>query len=245
MTSPPLTGRSEAPRLPARAPRDDRAEVLRLLRDNTEHFRRTTEEVFRDFVRTAAISLRNRCDAHGAQEREAEYLRIAQTYGHDGMMNFSRALGATALGLTARPCDFLGEIFMEMGAGNRSAGQFFTPHDMSALAAAAGLDGATSIVAAQGFVTVLDPTCGSGSLLVAAVQHLAGLGLDPATQLHLTGQDVSETAVHMAYIHLTLLGAPAVIVQGDTLAGGDVDRWPTAAHLSGGWDAKLAAHSVI
>lgn len=237
----PGTG-SRKTRSTVNKPADHRAEVLRLLRANTENFRRNIDDVFRDFVRAGAIALRNRCDRHGSDQREAEYLRIAEAYGSDGMMRFSWALGATALGLAARRCDFLGEIFMDLGAGNRHAGQFFTPYDMSSLTAAATLGNVAEAVEKQGFVTVLDPACGSGSLLLAAAHHCADQGLDPSANVHLTGQDLSETAVHMAYIHLTFLGVPAVVVHGDTLSGEIVDRWPTAAHLAGGWEARLAAH---
>jgi hypothetical protein len=43
----------------------------------------------------------------------------------------------------------------------------------------------------------------------------------------------------MAYIQLSLLGVPAVVVVGDTLRLEERARWYTPAHVVGGWTMKL------
>jgi hypothetical protein len=52
-------------------------------------------------------------------------------------------------------------------------------------------------------------------------------------------QDVDIKAVHMAYVQLSLLGIPAVIIHGNSLTVEELSRWYTPMHFVGGWDWKL------
>lgn len=76
--------------------------------------------------------------------------------------------------------------------------------------------------------------------------ELAALALsnacDPNQQrLHVTAIDVDQTAAHMAYIQLTLLHIPAIVVRGNALWPDNTrSTWVTLAHVMGGWDRKLA-----
>jgi hypothetical protein len=58
-----------------------------------------------------------------------------------------------------------------------------------------------------------------------------------------TAIDIDLLAVHMAYVHCTLLHIPALIVHGDTLRAQTYSIWRTFAHVMGFWDAKLARDS--
>jgi hypothetical protein len=65
-------------------------------------------------------------------------------------------------------------------------------------------------------------------------------GINYQQQLHVTAIDLDLLAVHMAYVHCTLLHIPAIIVHGDTLRAKTYSVWRTFAHVMGFWDAKLA-----
>lgn len=45
----------------------------------------------------------------------------------------------------------------------------------------------------------------------------------------------------MAYVQLSLLHIPAVVIHGNTLALEERSHWLTPAHIMGGWEWKLAA----
>ena len=64
-------------------------------------------------------------------------------------------------------------------------------------------------------------------------------GFNPQTQLHVTAEDIAPQAVHMAYIHLSLLHVPAVVHRRNTLTLETFDTWRTPAHILGGWSWKF------
>jgi hypothetical protein len=64
-------------------------------------------------------------------------------------------------------------------------------------------------------------------------------GLNYQQQLHMTGIDIDERAVHMAYTQLSLLHILAAVYVGNTLTVEMQDVWYTSAHIMGGWNFKL------
>lgn len=87
----------------------------------------------------------------------------------------------------------------------------------------------------EGYYTLNDPTCGSGSLLLASVDCLVRRGVNPSEQLVIQASDLDITCVQMTYIQLSLYGVPAVIIRGDVLTLQEYDRWYTSAYLLGKW----------
>ncbi|MDN5753698.1 MAG: hypothetical protein L0H15_10540 [Nitrosospira sp.] len=70
--------------------------------------------------------------------------------------------------------------------------------------------------------------------------ELAALSFSNAVQaMHATCIDIDATAVHMAYVQLTLLHIPAIAVHGNALPMEQWGYWLTPAHVLGFWDAKL------
>lgn len=96
--------------------------------------------------------------------------------------------------------DFLGPLYCElMSTGGRAAkGAFYTPMGVStALARMTG--------PREEGVSILDPCCGSGGMLVAAGQVMREQGLDPTTCLWV-GNDIDPVAVALAAVNLTARG---------------------------------------
>lgn len=52
-------------------------------------------------------------------------------------------------------------------------------------------------------------------------------------------QDIDSRGVHMAYLQLSLLHIPAVVILGNTLLVEERERWHTPAHILGLWQQKL------
>lgn len=67
-------------------------------------------------------------------------------------------------------------------------------------------------------VTIDEPSCGSGGMVVATAQVLQKRGINYQKTLDVVCQDLDWSAVYMCYVQLSLLGIKAIVVQGDTLA---------------------------
>lgn len=211
-----------------------------LLEANTAGGHRRVADVFRDFCELAAISLRNRVDPCEHDTREQRYLKIASGYSDAELDRFSETLALLTLELGKNPSDVLGHLYMTLDLGNDRTGQFFTPYHISVTIAQMSLNDASAQLATKPFITLNEPACGSGGMVIAAAQVLRQQGINYQQKLHVTAQDIDITAVHMSYIQLSLLGVPAVVIHGSTLATTAFDRWPTPAHVLDTWSLRLA-----
>ena len=197
-------------------------------------------EVFRDWMECCAISISNTCDLEQQETREAVYMGHAGRYGKENMVCFAQALAKVIEAFEGPEDDVLGKIFMGLEFGEKQKGQFFTPYHVSRLMAGITLeDGELArIVAEKGFVTLSEPACGSGGMVVAYAAAMRAAGLNPQQQLHVTGVDVDLTAIHMAYVQISLLGIPAVLLHGNTLSLETRSTWRTPFHMLYGWEWK-------
>lgn len=93
-------------------------------------------DVWRDFVIMFACAISNPLDKFHYKDREERYLSIIHKYSKDEQMIFPKLAAYTTMALDANPeQDFLGKMFMDLGLGNNSAGQFFTPYSVCQLMA--------------------------------------------------------------------------------------------------------------
>ena len=71
------------------------------------------------------------------------------------------------------PHDVLGDIFHELELHNERKGQFFTPFPICQMMAKMTLgENAQDIITKKGFVTLSEPACGTGAMIIAATQEL-------------------------------------------------------------------------
>lgn len=215
-----------------------RKDLVRLLRENAHA--RHMWEVWRDFVEMAALAVSNSVDVEQRAAREERYLAIAGRYTREQLDRFGSALGALTCALEEEPTDVLGATYMELEISNSDAGQFFTPMSLCRVMAGVQVDDELKAkIAERGFVTALDPAVGAGATLIAFALELRDAGINYQQHLHVVGQDIDAGAAHMAYVQLSLLGVPGVIVVGDTLRLETRSRWYTPIHVLGGWSQRL------
>jgi len=197
-------------------------------------------DLFRDFCELSALSLVNAVDRRQTlwQQREERYLNIVKRYTPVEIDKFCQMLAFVIEGLELERSDFMGEVFAEMEQHNSHRGQFFTPYDVSRVLARITIADKVREIDNTGFVTLQEPSMGSGGMVVAFSEELRKAGYNPQTQMHVVGVDVDSRAVHMAYIQLTLLHIPAVIYVGNTLTMEMREEWKTPAHIMGGWDYR-------
>jgi type I restriction-modification system DNA methylase subunit len=113
--------------------------------------------------------------------------------------------------------DYLGELYMKSETSNSKAGQFFTPFHVSQLLAQLQQAAALQAQHDEEIITLNDPTCGSGGLLIAVIEMLAKQGVNTAKDVLIECSDIDERCVNMAYVQLSLLGVPARVIHQDVL----------------------------
>lgn len=199
-------------------------------------------QVFSDFVEMSAISISNAVDLAQFAGREARYMQLAGKYTSEELGLFPKMLGELVMELDAGAKDVLGDVFMEMDLSSKWHGQFFTPYHLcQAMTGVLVDDDMRDLITARGFIRANEPACGGGAMIIALAEEMRQNGLNYQKCLHVVAQDLDIKAVHMAYVQLSLLHVPAVIIHGNTLSLEERSRWYTPAHVLGGWNQKLAA----
>jgi len=194
-------------------------------------------EVWRDFVTMAACALYNGLQKD--QVREDEYLEIIGRYKSEDQKAFSQLLGDLIIMLEEAPRDVLGPLYMELEIANKDAGQFFTPPELSEMMARMTFSDQLSKLDSQPFITMQEPACGAGGMVLALVKMLIKAGHNPADKLWVQCIDVDRLAALMCYIQLALWHVPAEVVVGNTLSLELREVWHTPAHHLGFWANKL------
>ena len=122
--------------------------------------------------------------------------------------------------------DWLGQVAGLLAVLNGGKGQFFTPPEVARLLArlvshdkAPSGEKIRAVVRRDGCYRVMDPTAGSGSLLLAFAERVRDAGLDPTLTLYVEATDIDEAAARMAYVQLSIRDVPGKVICGDCLTG--------------------------
>ncbi|ACA31453.1 SAM-dependent DNA methyltransferase [Histophilus somni] len=202
------------------------------------HYRRS--EVFYDFITLSALDMYLVTYRDQAEPNLRERFAHAKArYSDSEFTQLAELLAVTVNALTQKRYDFLGSVFMNLNLGDGYRGQYFTPSHIADLMAKVTLQDCDRIISQQGFVTLSEPTCGSGVMVIGCVNAMFDAKYNPQQQLWVHCQDVDFTAAMMCYIQLSLLHIPACIVVGDTLLNETKIQMYTLAHLMGNWSHKL------
>ena len=184
-------------------------------------------KIFDDFLVMTACMLSNLGDPVHYEEREKLYMQFAGQYKPKELDIFARMIAEIINGLEENPDqDFLGEMYMALDFGSSAAGQFFTPYSVCQCTAAivSDFDTLKAKIADQGFVSVTDPACGAGALLMAFANQCKAQGINYQTQCLFVAQDIDFTVGCMCYIALSFMGCAGYVVIGDTLCNPNVTR---------------------
>lgn len=212
---------------------------------NALEYRHDRYTLFSDWIEAAAISLSNAIDLRQRDVREARYMEIIGRYDRDVIDTFPRIFAELTMAMEDEPADMLGRVFGELELCNAARGQFFTPYTVCRLMAEVMLgDEMNAIIEREGFVTVNEPACGAGAMVIACAEAMRGAGINYQRHMHVTAIDIDPRAIHMAYIQFSLLHIPAVVILGNSLALETREQWFTPAHILGGWGPRLAARAA-
>ena len=214
----------------------DIADILGMIHDR-DHY-----TVIRDFFELSAISIRNNFDFGPEHANfEKRYKEIAQGYKKEYLEGFAKALGLlgekirSAVEGNAPFADWAGELYMDSGTSNGNMGQFFTPYHVSKLMAECIFDKeklkAEISEDPDRVITIAEPTCGAGGLIVASIDALNEAGVNYSWNAFVDCGDIDQRCVHMTYVTLSLLGVPAFVRLGDALMMEYRQNWFTPAYL--------------
>ena len=176
-------------------------------------------DIWQDFIIMSAIAIANTMGGPQVKAREEIYRSRAEKYSAKELEVFADMLFEVVAELERdQEQDFLGELFMALGLGNEWKGQFFTPYDICRAMSAItyGPDMAARIEK-QGWISVSDPACGAGALLIAFANECQRQHINYQTSVLFVAQDIDFLAGCMCYIQLSLLGCPGYVVIDDSI----------------------------
>lgn len=226
-------------------------QIIKLLRAIAH--RRGLDSTWSDWVEMGAIAIANAVDKSKFEQREQRYLDIVRQYQKEEVNNLVTAFAHLVMCWERRVTtgefgDVLGSTFMMMDMGNAATGQFFTPYEVSRLMAGIVMADQAELQAQQqqrGYITLQEPACGAGGMVIAAIHALADSGINYQQAMHVTAIDVDRRCAHMTYVQLALLHVPAIVIQGNALSLEVLETWYTPAHIFGGWSRRLREPQVM
>lgn len=206
---------------------------------NITRGRISQSQTFSDFIAYSALTFSIRTDPVHAEKRSNALKQLKDTYNdaewnsfHDGLVALSsEVVKNIQLG---KFTDLFALTFMQAGAVNKRLKQDFTSPDAARLISEITFRHDTPLPK-EGFFSLDDTACGSGTILLAGVERIAALGFNPSTQLAVCASDLDPRCAQMTYLNLALYGVPAVVVCGDAISLQEYDRWYTPAYLLGKW----------
>jgi type I restriction-modification system DNA methylase subunit len=184
-----------------------------------------TRRVFDAFTRFAACAL-------AAQTREAEYLEEAKRWQKSDLEMFAEALGALVNEMESKPFeDLIGGYYMEFALSSKDQqwnGEYHTPKPICDMMARMTL-GDMAALPAEGPITVCEPACGAGAMILSIGQACSP---EVRRRLRVTAIDINRTACNMAFVNTTLWGIPARIIHGNSLSNEYWAAWSNIHYIA-------------
>lgn len=179
---------------------------------------RSAYTIFYDWIEMMALSIQNACslwEDQLYQKRENEYIELSKRYSSKELVTMCEMMAMLTEQYEEGFDDILGDIFMKSGMGSSAAGQFFTPYHLSSLNSRLAI---SSIQPDErGIYKINEPSSGGGGMIIALAEVMKENGINYQKKMDVVAQDLDWKGVYMTYVQLSLLGIPALCVQGDTL----------------------------
>lgn len=202
--------------------------------------------IWNDFLYVSAVALANATTEKDTtwQEREDQYLKIINKYTKEERQLLVEMFVQVILAFEDNlEQDFLGELYHMMNLQQNQKGQFFTPYHIAEFMAELniGKEGVEKELtqSEKGYISVMDPAVGAGALLVAFANVCRKNKINYQQKILFIAQDIDQTAALMAYIQLSVIGASAIIIVGDSLAKPgfheDNEVWMTPMYALNQW----------
>lgn len=202
---------------------------------------------FTTYLEMLALGFACETDPTVTYDRKKRYEEIENGLSAEVLSEYGSLCALTYLVAKQKlddPIDILGAVYHELNLNNEWNGQFFTPDNICRMMAMM-INPSIQQTDVSGFSTVSEPSCGSGTMVIAAVWSMLKSNIDYQSDVIFIAQDIDIRCVWMAYIQFCLYRIPAVVIHGNTLTGEEWSRWYTpfywnvlAKHKKSGGDAN-------
>jgi type I restriction-modification system DNA methylase subunit len=197
-------------------------DTLEQVRQQTGH---RWAQVFRDWIEIVFLSLQRDDEGHGkiVDRYKSDF---GEEAGQAAIEAYSKGFADLLVAMKDTEADLLGFLYQKYGATSDRNGQFFTPPNAAKFAASMMLPDGTEITNStpDDPIRISDPTCGSGTLLIAAGQRLEEIANSPYSVLFY-GQDIDRTCAGMTAINFVVQGLPGCVIHGDSLKMDPTTAW--------------------
>lgn len=183
--------------------------------------------VFTNFLELTALALAIQMDPISREERKERYEELESSIDREDLSAYGRMtlyLSLAVLEHKADPKDILGEVYTRLNLSNEWNGQFFTPDFISRMMAEI-LQIPGELPEGKEYVTINEPTCGSGTMIYGAVWAMQKKGFDYQRKSLFVAQDIDIRCVWMTYIQCCLYRIPVVVIHGNTLTQENWSYW--------------------
>lgn len=203
---------------------------------------KTKRDVFFEFLECAVYAFQNSVldeKSKRFQQLEEKYKNICERYDADIFRRFPHILDCIIQYADKQKTikDILGELFEKMDEGNSHLGQFFTTNSIAeSLISNINPD---IEIKKKGYVSVYEPSCGSGVNVLAMAKRIKDKGYNPQRQLLILAADVDIRCVMMTYFQCCIWGLPAIVSHKDTLRNKLWDEFYTPAYEIDLWRWKM------
>lgn len=168
-------------------------------------------EIFSDWIHLLALEISVAVDWRTKEFREEEWGTVWSRYSNKEREAMAKATAHLIEAFEEEPEDVLGWCHMHLETSSKSLGQFFTPYHLCELMAKISLD------STDDYSSMAEPSCGAGGNIIAMLCELKRRGINYQKEVDIVAQDLDWRCVYMCYVQLSLIGAKAIVVQGDTL----------------------------
>jgi type I restriction-modification system DNA methylase subunit len=174
---------------------------------------RHSYEIFRKFLGC--------CEAALNLAPDEEWNQLIAGYREESIDDFAEGLAELMIeGVKTSYRDLLGETYMDFRAHDtKRFAQFFTPRNVADCMAKMMLgDDDLTRYSPDKPLSIGDPACGSGVMLLAAASFLPRQSIDSGS-VYFFGQDLDKTCFDMCALNLRIYRLPGVVVHGDSIRG--------------------------
>lgn len=177
-------------------------------------------DTFRDVCRMYALCLHSPLviDPDEKKEVEDEFAKIRDSYTKDEYKLIQESFAEFAIGLEESPEDFLGKVLEALECNRNELGQFFTPSCVARLMAHVTFDDEFVKNHTRGeIITINDPACGAGVLLIEQAMNLIQKGI-PQGDILVLAEDLDPLSFTIVYTQLSLLGIAGICTRRNSLS---------------------------
>jgi type I restriction-modification system DNA methylase subunit len=150
---------------------------------------------------------------------EEQYMAVVNKYKKEELDIICKLYAVTVQELNIKPYDFLGAVYQRLNINNKQNGEFFTPPHISELMARVALNDIGGLIDKKGLISICEPSCGAGVMLIEAVNVIQELNYDPRKVMCFQATDINRICFNMCYIQMSQLGIAGEVIHGNTITG--------------------------